>query len=337
MKHVSLESLEPRQLLSSARLGSISGSVYRDLNANGVHENGEAGVKSAVIFLDLNGNKALDKKTDRWLTTDKRGAFSFTNLPAGTYRMYELGNTSTLVSAPTSGWFKVQLAAGQNVVRRQFGNASLSEPVSPALTGRNQGLWTLPGVVRLGTSGRTGTSASSAMVGAGVINLNDNDAILHNTTLASVVVKYTYNGDTDLNGRVDGADYARIDTGFTNTSSLSGWFNGDFDYNGKIDGADYTLIDTAFSRYGTITLGGSGLQFGSGSTTTTTTPARTAKSAALEDFNRTQQERSSRTAKQWLNGNKLGIRTTAVQTVIDDYHTFGIDFKREYLQLTKNV
>jgi hypothetical protein len=30
-----------------------------------------------------------------------------------------------------------------------------------------------------------------------------------------------------------------------------GWFNGDFDYNGKIDGADYALIDTAFNAQGT--------------------------------------------------------------------------------------
>jgi len=74
-----------------------------------------------------------------------------------------------------------------------------------------------------------------------------------------VVVKYTYNGDTDLNGKVDGADYAHIDSTFNNegpgqTSPIGGWYNGDFDYNGKVDGADYSLIDAAFNSQGTVIL-----------------------------------------------------------------------------------
>src|SRR5260221_4073016 len=69
----------------------------------------------------------------------------------------------------------------------------------------------------------------------------------------AVLVKYTYYGDTDFNGKVDGADYARIDLKFNQQSTLgniSGWFNGDFDGNGKIDGADYALIDAAFNSQG---------------------------------------------------------------------------------------
>jgi len=65
-------------------------------------------------------------------------------------------------------------------------------------------------------------------------------------------VKYTYYGDTDFNGKVDGADYARIDAKYAQQGSgnIGGWFNGDLDYNGKIDGADYALIDAAFSSQG---------------------------------------------------------------------------------------
>jgi len=336
----SFESLESRQMLSSVRLGSISGSVFHDLNADAKHEAGEAGVKNAVVFLDLNGNRVFDKKTDRSATTDKRGAFTFTSLAAGTYRMYEVGDTKTLVSAPGSGWFKVQLAAGQNVVRRQFGNASLSEPVSPVLTGRNVGYWTLPGVTRTSATSRDGsTTTTLGVLSGGQIDLNDNDSLLHNNTLAAadLVVKYTYYGGTDFNGRVDGADYARIDTS-TGTTGITGWFNGDFDYNGKVDGADYSLIDTAFLGTG-ISLTRNPLS-GIGSITytpPTTTTMRTAKSAAAQDFALTQHDRSTLSAKNWLNGNKLGIRAGSVQTVIDDYHQFGIDFKSEYLRLAKNV
>jgi MYXO-CTERM domain-containing protein len=60
-----------------------------------------------------------------------------------------------------------------------------------------------------------------------------------------VLVKYTYYGDTDFNGLVDGDDYARIDAGFN--LGLTGWFNGDADLSGTVDGDDYALIDAAFN------------------------------------------------------------------------------------------
>jgi autotransporter-associated beta strand protein len=73
-----------------------------------------------------------------------------------------------------------------------------------------------------------------------------------------VLIKYTYYGDTDLNGQVDGSDYSRIDStyvdeGFTNgipSTQISGWFNGDFNYDSVVDGSDYTLIDNTFNSQG---------------------------------------------------------------------------------------
>jgi hypothetical protein len=64
-------------------------------------------------------------------------------------------------------------------------------------------------------------------------------------SVADVLVKYTYYGDADLSGKVDGTDYSLIDHGFNAHST--GWSNGDFNYDGKIDGSDYSLIDNAFN------------------------------------------------------------------------------------------
>jgi unsaturated chondroitin disaccharide hydrolase len=60
---------------------------------------------------------------------------------------------------------------------------------------------------------------------------------------SDVLVKFTVIGDADLNGKVDGSDYSRIDSGVH--SNLTGWFNGDFNYDGVVDASDYTLIDNA--------------------------------------------------------------------------------------------
>ncbi len=65
-----------------------------------------------------------------------------------------------------------------------------------------------------------------------------------------VLAAYTYYGDANLDGKVDGQDYARIDAGYASrvtAAPLSGWYNGDFNYDGRIDGSDYTLIDNAFN------------------------------------------------------------------------------------------
>jgi autotransporter-associated beta strand protein len=66
--------------------------------------------------------------------------------------------------------------------------------------------------------------------------------------VADVLVKYTYFGDANLDGKVDGSDYSLIDNGYAN--HLTGWFNGDFNYDGVVDGSDYALIDNAFNNQG---------------------------------------------------------------------------------------
>ena len=62
------------------------------------------------------------------------------------------------------------------------------------------------------------------------------------------LVKYTYIGDTNLDGKVDGTDYARIDNGYL--TNATGWHNGDLNHDGVINGSDYTLIDNAFNMQG---------------------------------------------------------------------------------------
>jgi hypothetical protein len=57
-----------------------------------------------------------------------------------------------------------------------------------------------------------------------------------------VLVKYTYVGDANLDGKIDIADYGRLDFSFP-LPGAAGWFNGDFNYDGKIDVLDYGIID----------------------------------------------------------------------------------------------
>ena len=63
-------------------------------------------------------------------------------------------------------------------------------------------------------------------------------------TINDILVKYTWNGDANLDGVVNADDYFRVDTGFI--TQAGGYQNGDLNYDGVVNADDYFLIDSAF-------------------------------------------------------------------------------------------
>jgi hypothetical protein len=59
-----------------------------------------------------------------------------------------------------------------------------------------------------------------------------------------ILVKYTWSGDTNLDGVVNADDYFLIDGGFI--SQDPGYRNGDLNYDGVVNADDYFLVDIAF-------------------------------------------------------------------------------------------
>ena len=64
-----------------------------------------------------------------------------------------------------------------------------------------------------------------------------------------LLVMYTYAGDLNLDGLVDGADCGIIDNS-VQFPGTSGYANGDINYDGVIDGADYGIIDNSIQLQG---------------------------------------------------------------------------------------
>jgi hypothetical protein len=60
---------------------------------------------------------------------------------------------------------------------------------------------------------------------------------------------YTYAGDANLDGVIDGGDYGIIDN-FAQVPNSDGYVNGDFNYDGVIDGGDYGIIDNNIQSQG---------------------------------------------------------------------------------------
>jgi len=70
---------------------------------------------------------------------------------------------------------------------------------------------------------------------------------------SEILVKYTYYGDFDLDGKLTSFDFALLDAGYAGAKQLvdnkPGWFFGDADYNGMVDVNDYNLVQNAYGKY----------------------------------------------------------------------------------------
>jgi hypothetical protein len=64
-----------------------------------------------------------------------------------------------------------------------------------------------------------------------------------NVSTTDIIIMYTWGGDADMNGELNGDDYFFIDSNILNSGSVFGFTKGDFDYNGEINGDDYFIID----------------------------------------------------------------------------------------------
>jgi fibronectin-binding autotransporter adhesin len=161
--------------------------------------------------------------------------------------------TATSISNTGSG--TLDLARNDLDVTSQPG--TLAAITALVAAGYSNGTWSGPGI----TSSVAAADTTHLTALGVIVNNNGGSNPLYGNggTIAStfdgitpaatdILVKYTYYGDANLDGTVDGSDYSRIDSGFL--SQLTGWYNGDFNYDGVINGSDYTLIDNAYNTQG---------------------------------------------------------------------------------------
>ena len=160
--------------------------------------------------------------------------------------------TSALTFSDSTGL--IDLGANDMIVH----GGSLSDITSDLAQGRNGGSSAWGGTIGITSSSAAATptltalgvelnsDGSSANGGLGnpLVTAFDGQAV----TNTDVLVKYTFAGDANLDGVVNGSDYTLIDNGFN--AGLTGWRNGDFNYDGVINGDDYVLIDNAFNMEG---------------------------------------------------------------------------------------
>jgi hypothetical protein len=105
MRSSLIESLEGRRLLAA-----ITGTVFDDLNGNGVREAGEPGQAGAVVYIDSNHNGFKDKN-EQVQTTGANGSYTFV-LTGGVYRLRHDAPSGRRLSAPAAIFHDVDADTG---------------------------------------------------------------------------------------------------------------------------------------------------------------------------------------------------------------------------------
>jgi hypothetical protein len=139
----------------------------------------------------------------------------------------------------------LDIAKGRLIIRSAAGAGSIAAAGAAAwIAQARAGRWQGAGLT-------SSAAAGNSILGvAAILNDRGDGSPIFDTFAGqavdadSVLIQAVLNGDTDLNGVIDGDDYHCIDRGFL--LQMPGYRNGDLDYSGGVDADDYFLIDSAF-------------------------------------------------------------------------------------------
>jgi fibronectin-binding autotransporter adhesin len=170
---------------------------------------------------------------------------------AGTLQLAQnsgASNQSVLYIAPgasldiTNNSFFIDYGSGPDPI-----SSVIAEIQSAALNGGSTVTWQGTGITSsLLDTANAGNSAGSYGIGYADSADLGNPAGLSSGTIE---IMYTLLGDANLDGKVNGADFAIMAANFNQGGKV--WDQGDFNYDGNVNGADFTLLAKNFNQSAT--------------------------------------------------------------------------------------
>jgi hypothetical protein len=148
------------------------------------------------------------------------------------------------------------LDAGSSYMIVDYDGASPITTVQTLLkSGRNNGTWDGAGI-RSSAAGAAGNTALGFVEATEIFTTFPASFAGQLVDSTAVLVKYTYYGDTDLNGNVNLTDFNRLAANFGMTGRR--WFEGDFNYDTLVNLEDFNLLAMNFGQSGMGPGGGGG-------------------------------------------------------------------------------
>ena len=113
--------------------------------------------------------------------------------------------------------------------------------------GRDNGNWILQGISSSAAANSGGMNDLAIARAGDLLGLSGaaTDVWRGETVSAdSILIRFTWSGDADLNGELNGDDYFYLDSNVLQSGSVFGFHRGDFNYDGELNGDDYFWIDS---------------------------------------------------------------------------------------------
>lgn len=151
---------------SAASAASVSGSVFNDLNGDGVQNAGEPGLAGWTVNLDTNADGSVDATT----VSGAGGSYAFSALAAGTYRVREVVQAGFVQSSANPADLTLGAATDVTVNFGNFQTITISGLKFDDLSGdgvQNAGEPGLAGVTIQLDAGANGSVDATAVTGAG--------------------------------------------------------------------------------------------------------------------------------------------------------------------------
>jgi uncharacterized protein (DUF2141 family) len=117
---------------TGAPTGSIWGTVFSDLNSNGVRDSGEAGIQGVRVFIDLNGDGTW-QSTEPSVITNVYGTYLFRDIAPGAYKLAQVLGAGLIQSSP-AGDLTADAMSGLIVNTGNFGDAAATAPAGLSVT-----------------------------------------------------------------------------------------------------------------------------------------------------------------------------------------------------------
>jgi len=232
----------PDDVIFSTGTATVAGRPITQSNVGAVFFDGRGGLDDVRI---LSGPTVVFPATQH---------LQALNIASGSAASMSLNGANVLFTQSLSLANGATLDLNDNDLLLDYTGGSQLAPVQQLInTARANGAWTGTGLTSSGARNNPQHNTTlAAMEATDYQSIYGASATFDGELIDStaVLVKYTYYGDADFNGRVNFDDYVRTDNGFNN--HRSGWLNGDFDGNSSVNFDDYVLIDLAFNSQGGI-------------------------------------------------------------------------------------
>jgi hypothetical protein len=147
------------------------------------------------------------------------------------------GSTQGTLSLSSTG--KLDITNNHLFINYGSGPDPISSIAAWIVSGYSGGSWNGNGITS------SSAAANSASYGIGYADSADpgNPAGLSS---GQIEIKYTLLGDANLDGAVNGSDFAILASNFN--KAVSGWDQGDFNYDGAANGADFASLAANFNK-----------------------------------------------------------------------------------------